>query len=72
MAIAITSFGAFINGLIQGRQAPWGVALPFVAGAIIGMMIGRQVAPYISGRRLQQFFAVIATIVAGVLAVHAI
>ena len=70
MAIAITSFGAFINGLLQGRQAPWAIALPFVAGAILGMIIGRQVAPYISGRHLQQFFAAIALIVAVTLAMH--
>ncbi len=71
MAIAITSFGAFVNGLLQGREAPWVVALPFVAGAVLGMMIGRQVSPYLSGRHLQQFFAGIAMIVAGMLVVHA-
>lgn len=71
MAIAITSFGAFINGLLQGRQAPWGIAFPFVAGAILGMVIGRHVAPYISGRHLQQVFATIALAVAGMLAIHA-
>jgi uncharacterized membrane protein YfcA len=63
MTIAITSQGGFLSGMLQGRQVHWKIALPFVAGAIIGMYLGRKTAPYISGHKLQRGFAIIAFIV---------
>lgn len=70
MAIALTSAGAVVATLTQGFPIPWLVALPFVAGALIGMLIGRKVAPRIAGPRLQQGFAMVMLLVAVGLTVH--
>ncbi len=70
MTIALISQGAFLNGLIQGRQTHWLIALPFVVGAIVGMYLGRIVSPYISGHKLQRGFALLAIIVSLVMASH--
>jgi uncharacterized protein len=64
MAIALISLGTVGSGVLQGRALPWMVALPFVVGAVIGMVLGRVVAPRIAGPRLQQGFAVMAGVVA--------
>ncbi|WP_293008715.1 sulfite exporter TauE/SafE family protein [Nitrosomonas sp.] len=37
----------------------WPVALPFAAGALAGMLIGRAIADYLAGPKLQQGFAVV-------------
>ncbi|MBY0473773.1 MAG: sulfite exporter TauE/SafE family protein [Nitrosomonas sp.] len=37
----------------------WPVALPFAAGALAGMLIGRGIADYLAGPKLQQGFAVV-------------
>lgn len=70
MVIALISAGAVVATLVQGFPIPWLVALPFVAGALIGMLIGRKVAPRIAGPRLQQGFAMVMLLVAVGLAVH--
>jgi hypothetical protein len=70
MAIALISAGAVAATLTQGFPIPWLVALPFVAGALIGMLIGRKVAPRIAGPRLQQGFAMVMLLVAVGLAVR--
>lgn len=64
MAIALTSLGTFAGALLQGRVLPWMVALPFVAGALLGMLGGHALAPRIAGPRLQQGFAVLMLAVA--------
>lgn len=71
MAIALTSTFTFISGILQGRAAPLSTALPFVAGAVLGMILGRRVAPSISGPSLQQGFAATAGIIALVMAFKA-
>ncbi len=71
MAIALTSLGTVVSGLLQGRAVPWEVALPFVAGAVLGMLIGRRLAPRIAGQHLQQGFAVMAMIVSLAMVAHA-
>jgi hypothetical protein len=58
MAIALISAGTVTAALLQGRTMPWMVALPFVIGALAGMLAGRKLAPHIAGPRLQQAFAV--------------
>ena len=70
MAIALTSLGTFVSCLLQGRTVPLALALPFVTGAVIGMMLGRRLAPFISGPHLQQGFAVIAMIVSFFMAIY--
>lgn len=57
MAIALISGGTVGVALLQGRSIPWLVALPFVAGTVIGMFAGRHFAARIAGARLQQGFA---------------
>jgi uncharacterized protein len=71
MAIALTSTGTVAIGYFQGRSLPLIIALPFVAGAVIGMALGRQAAPHIAGPKLQQGFAVTAGIVSIAMAAHA-
>lgn len=72
LAIALTSLGTFIGGLLQGREVPLVVALPFVSGAVIGMVLGRHLAPRIAGSRLQQGFAIMAILVSFGMAAHAV
>ena len=72
MAIALTSTGTVIAGYLHGRSLPITVALPFVAGAVIGMMLGRQAAPLIAGPRLQQGFAIVSGLVAIAMAGHVV
>ncbi len=64
MAIALTSLGTVGAALLQGRTLPLLVALPFVAGALLGMLGGHALAPRIAGPRLQQGFAVLMMMVA--------
>lgn len=71
MAIALTSLGTVVGGLLLHRSLPVMVTLPFVAGALIGMLLGRLAAPKLAGQHLQQGFAGIAGIVAGIMALRA-
>ena len=54
----ISAIGVIYAILIDGMN--WSIALPFVTGALIGMLIGRTVASHLAGPRLQQGFAVVA------------
>lgn len=57
MAIALISAGSVLVHLIMGGAFDWPIALPFVAGSLIGMLLGRRIAPRIVGPMLQQAFA---------------
>jgi uncharacterized membrane protein YfcA len=72
MAIALTSSGTFVGALLMGREVAWTSALPFVAGAVAGMMLGRVLAPRLSGRHLQQGFGWLALVVAAGMAIDLI
>lgn len=63
MTIAITAGGAVLAVLLSGQGLPWAVALPFVAGALAGMVAARRLAPRVAGARLQQLFAAIMALV---------
>jgi uncharacterized protein len=63
MAIALISAVTVGGALLQGVDLHWGQALPFVAGALGGMLAGRKLAPRIAGPRLQQGFAALMLIV---------
>ncbi|HEY3487046.1 MAG TPA: sulfite exporter TauE/SafE family protein [Gammaproteobacteria bacterium] len=54
-----TVFFAVVDGRIN-----WAIALPFAAGAAIGMLAGRRLAPRIPGHILQKAFALIALMIA--------
>lgn len=69
MAIALISAGTVAAALLQGHPMPWLLALPFVGGALAGMLTGRRIAPRLAGARLQQFFALAMALVAVALAV---
>jgi hypothetical protein len=68
MAIALISAGTVAAALLQGHAMPWLLALPFVGGALAGMLAGRRIAPRLAGARLQQFFALAMAAVAVTLA----
>lgn len=70
MTISLTSASTFASGVLQGRSVPLTDALPFVAGAVLGMILGRQLAPAISGPRLQELFALAAGAIAVTMAVR--
>jgi uncharacterized membrane protein YfcA len=55
--IALVSTGSVITASVSGVMN-WSVGLPFAAGAIAGLMAGRQCSRYLAGPRLQQLFAV--------------
>jgi uncharacterized membrane protein YfcA len=42
----------------------WSLALPFAAGSMVGLLIGRQLVKSISGPRVQQAFAIFAILIA--------
>ena len=64
MAIALISAGSVLVHLLMGGAFDWLTALPFVIGALIGMMLGRRIAPRIVGPILQQAFALSMLVVA--------
>lgn len=64
LVIALSSAGTVTAAVLQGAALPWIVALPFVAGALLGMLAGRKLAPRIAGPRLQQGFSILMLLVA--------
>lgn len=64
MAIALISAIAVGGAWLQGANLHWAQALPFVAGALGGMLAGRRFAPRVAGPRLQQGFAGLMLLVA--------
>jgi len=71
MAIALISAGTVIAATAQGHALPWNVALPFMAGALAGMLAGRMLAPRVAGPALQTAFALCMMVVAAGMALHA-
>nr|WKF58680.1 hypothetical protein HUO10_003181 [Paraburkholderia busanensis] len=61
--IALVSMTGVMSAAWQGHM-DWPVALPFAAGAVGAMLIGREFAKRLSGPKLQQGFAVIAGAIA--------
>jgi uncharacterized protein len=59
MTIAITAGGAVVLAQLGGAALPWAAALPFVGGALAGMVAARRIAPRVAGPRLQQGFALL-------------
>ena len=46
----------------------WAVGAPFALGAVLGLVLGRQVASHLAGPRLQQLFAITGILAALLLA----
>ncbi|MFT7771741.1 sulfite exporter TauE/SafE family protein [Roseateles sp.] len=61
--IALVSVGGVLGAATQGAMA-WPVALPFAAGAVLALLVGRQFSARWSGARLQQAFGALAAVVA--------
>lgn len=72
MAIALTSAGTVVAAILQGHEMPWNAALPFLIGALVGMLLGRKLAPRIAGARLQAGFAGLMLLVGIALGAHAL
>jgi uncharacterized membrane protein YfcA len=66
--IALVSTGSVITASISGVMH-WAVGVPFAAGAVAGLIAGRQVSGRLAGPRLQQLFAVTGLISAALLAI---
>ncbi|MES2682169.1 MAG: sulfite exporter TauE/SafE family protein [Pseudomonadota bacterium] len=71
MAIALTSFGALLGAVWQGHTLTWALAWPLMGGALLGISLGRQLAPKLAGARLQLAFASLVSLVALGMAVRA-
>lgn len=69
--LALVSSGAVAQAALAG-QVPWALALPFAAGALVGLLTGRLFAARLAGPRLQQGFAVMALAIAAGLLVRAL
>lgn len=61
--IALVSVSGVTSSIIAG-QLNWGLALPFAAGAVGGMLVGRLLSSRIKGAGLQQGFALVSALVA--------
>ncbi len=57
IAASISATGVLSATMMQGLN--WSIALPFAAGALMGMLSGRIIAVKLSGPRLQRVFAVV-------------
>lgn len=72
MAIALTSGATAASAQFVGAGLNFGIAVPFVGGALLGMLTGRASAKRIAGPRLQSGFAVLMVLAAAALLVHSL
>lgn len=72
MAIAITSAATVAGAITLGQTLPWVAALPFVGGALLGMLGGRFLAPHVAGPALQSGFALAMLVVGAVMVLRAV
>lgn len=72
MVITLVSAGAVVSSVWQHQALPLLVALPFVGGAIAGMLLGRVLANHISGVTLQQLFASFVLLMSAGMTLHAL
>jgi uncharacterized membrane protein YfcA len=70
--IALVSASSIAVSLWGGHALTLAVAPPFAAGALAGLLVGRHLARFLSGPRLQQAFALLGFAVAALLALRAI
>jgi len=54
--IALVSFSGVTAAAVQGSM-PWKIAAPFALGAVMALLVGRQMARQLHPKRLQQAFA---------------
>ncbi len=68
--ISLVSVSGVTAAALQG-SLPWRVALPFASGAVVALLVGRQVAGMLDAKRLQQAFAWFTLVVAVLLLARA-
>jgi uncharacterized membrane protein YfcA len=61
--ITLVSLGGAASATASGAL-DWGLALPFGGGAVLGLLLGRQVSEHVAGPRLQQAFGAVSAVVA--------
>lgn len=71
MVIALISTSAVASAAVAGHLN-LAVAVPFAGGAILAMLLGRQIAGHLAGPRLQQGFALVSGVVAIGLLINAL
>jgi len=69
--IALVSIGGVAASAASGHMQ-WAIALPFSAGALAGMIVGRMAASKLPGQHLQKAFAIVSALVAMALFTKAI
>lgn len=69
--IALVSAGGIAAAAMTGHIV-WGIALPFVGGAVAGLLLGRALASRLAGRRMQQSFALLSLAVAVIFGLRAL
>jgi uncharacterized membrane protein YfcA len=69
--IALVSITGVASSAMSG-SLEWGIALPFSAGALAGMLAGRAVSARMAGPQLQIGFAAISALVALAMIVKAV
>ncbi|QXI26848.1 sulfite exporter TauE/SafE family protein [Pseudomonas vanderleydeniana] len=69
--IALVSTGSVVTATLSGVMH-WSVGAPFAAGAVVGLVLGRQVAGRLAGPRLQQLFALTGFLAALMLVLNAL
>ncbi|KPA99596.1 TSUP family transporter, partial [Pseudomonas asplenii] len=69
--IALVSTASVVTATLSGVMH-WSVGAPFAGGAVLGLVLGRQVAGRLAGPRLQQLFAVVGVTAALLLASRAL
>jgi uncharacterized membrane protein YfcA len=69
--IALVSVSGVVAATWSGTMA-WSVALPFGAGAVAALLIGRRLARHVAGARLQQGFAALSAAVSVLLLLRAV
>lgn len=57
MTIALTSGAAALGATLGGHAPSWNQTLPYAAGALAGMLLGRMLARYVAGPALQILFS---------------
>jgi hypothetical protein len=72
MIITLVSAGAVASTWWTHHRFPLGVALPFMAGAIGGMLLGRRLSTHIPGVILQQVFASFVLVISVGMTLHAL
>lgn len=64
--IGLVSVSGVLSAALTG-SIQWAVALPFSAGAVLGMFAGRMVSSRLDGRLLQRGFGLVAAVAASAL-----